>query len=127
MCHNNVRRWVQMPNRAYPPEGLRRSYRGSRSVSDLRGSAGAFTVIEILIVVVILAIAAMTALPMLSSAASVQVRSAANLCRNPFFPGMAAAGYNYHGGLRVLFQITQKTPGHGRVPDQLSFTKSSKI
>ena len=79
MCHNNVRRWVQMPNRAYPPEGLRRSYRGSLSVSDLRGSAGAFTVIEILIVVVILAIAAMTALPMLGSAASVQVRSAANM------------------------------------------------
>jgi prepilin-type N-terminal cleavage/methylation domain-containing protein len=38
-----------------------------------------FTLIEIIIVVVILAIAAMTALPMLSSASSVQIRSAANL------------------------------------------------
>jgi prepilin-type N-terminal cleavage/methylation domain-containing protein len=38
-----------------------------------------FTLIEIIIVIVILAIAAMTALPMLSSASSVQIRSAANL------------------------------------------------
>lgn len=39
----------------------------------------AFTVIELLIVVVIIAIAAMTAIPMMSSAASVQIRSAANM------------------------------------------------
>ncbi len=38
-----------------------------------------FTIIEILIVVVILAIAAMTAIPMMSSAGSVQVRSVANM------------------------------------------------
>lgn len=38
-----------------------------------------FTLIEIIIVVVILAIAAMAAIPMMSSASSVQIRSAANL------------------------------------------------
>ena len=38
-----------------------------------------FTLIEILIVVMIIAIAAMIAVPMMTSAASVQVRSAANL------------------------------------------------
>jgi len=38
-----------------------------------------FTLIEILIVIVILAIAAMTVVPMMSSAASMQIRSAANM------------------------------------------------
>lgn len=38
-----------------------------------------FTLIEIIIVVVILSIAAMAAIPMMSSASSVQIRSAANL------------------------------------------------
>ena len=44
-----------------------------------RSSNGGFTVIELLIVVVILAIAALTAIPMMSSASSLQIRSAANL------------------------------------------------
>ncbi|MFC1633897.1 GspH/FimT family protein [Planctomycetota bacterium] len=44
-----------------------------------RSSIGGFTVIELLVVVVILAIAAMTAIPMMSSASSMQIRSAANL------------------------------------------------
>ena len=38
-----------------------------------------FTIIEILIVVVLIAIVAMTAIPMMSSAASIQIRSAANI------------------------------------------------
>ena len=38
-----------------------------------------FTLIEIIIVVIILSIAAMVAIPMMSSASSVQIRSAANL------------------------------------------------
>jgi type II secretion system protein H len=38
-----------------------------------------FTLIELLVVVVILAIAAMVAIPMMSSAGSVQIRSAANM------------------------------------------------
>ena len=40
---------------------------------------GAFTIVELIVVMVILAIAAMLAVPMISSAADVQVRSAANM------------------------------------------------
>ncbi len=46
---------------------------------EMPGPDGGFTIIEILIVVVILAIAAMTVVPMMSSAASMQIRSAANM------------------------------------------------
>jgi prepilin-type N-terminal cleavage/methylation domain-containing protein len=46
---------------------------------SLFGFNGGFTLIEIIIVVVILAIAAMAAIPMLSSAGSIQIRSAANM------------------------------------------------
>lgn len=42
------------------------------------GGAAAFTLIEIIVTVVILAIAALIAVPMMSSAADIQVRSAAN-------------------------------------------------
>jgi prepilin-type N-terminal cleavage/methylation domain-containing protein len=45
----------------------------------LPGFRKGFTLIEIIIVVVILAIAAMTAIPMMSSGGSVQIRSAANM------------------------------------------------
>lgn len=45
----------------------------------LRATSGGFTIIEILLVVVIIAIAAMIAVPMMSSAGSVQIRSAANM------------------------------------------------
>ena len=45
----------------------------------LRAASGGFTVIEILIVVVIIAIAAMMAIPMMTSADSFQIRSAANM------------------------------------------------
>ena len=45
----------------------------------LRGISGGFTMVEIIIVVVIIAIAAMAAVPMMSSAASFQIRSAANM------------------------------------------------
>ncbi len=46
---------------------------------DLRGISGGFTLVELLIVIAIIAIAAFTAIPMMSSAASVQIRSAANM------------------------------------------------
>jgi prepilin-type N-terminal cleavage/methylation domain-containing protein len=46
---------------------------------DMPEANGGFTIIEILIVIVIIAIAAMTVVPMMSSAASMQVRSAANM------------------------------------------------
>lgn len=63
----------------YLRKGLyHRDWRG-RSECVRRSSMKGFTVIEVLIVVVILAIAAMTAIPMMSSAASMQMRSAANL------------------------------------------------
>ena len=45
----------------------------------LRGISSGFTIIEIIIVVVILAIAALAAVPMMSSAASLQIRSAVNM------------------------------------------------
>lgn len=45
----------------------------------LRGIRGGFTIVEIIIVVVIIAIAALVAVPMMSSAASLQIRSAANM------------------------------------------------
>lgn len=44
-----------------------------------RGSRNGFTVVELLIVVVILSIVALTAVPMMSSAAGIQIRSAANM------------------------------------------------
>ncbi|MFH1884172.1 MAG: GspH/FimT family pseudopilin [Planctomycetota bacterium] len=46
---------------------------------DLRGISGGFTLVELLIVIAIIMIAALTAIPMMSSAASVQIRSAANM------------------------------------------------
>ena len=79
MCRIDMRRLVQMSNIEYRPARLRYSCCGSQGVRGLRCAAQGFTVIEILIVVVILGIAALTALPMLSSAASVQLRSAANM------------------------------------------------
>ena len=54
----------------------------SKNTNKVLVSAGAshgFTLIEIMVVVVILAITAMLAVPMLSSASSVQLRSAANM------------------------------------------------
>jgi prepilin-type N-terminal cleavage/methylation domain-containing protein len=45
----------------------------------LRTAGGGFTIIELLIVVVIIAIAALVAIPMMTSADSFQIRSAANM------------------------------------------------
>lgn len=60
-------------------KGLYQCDRKGGSQSVWRDSFGGFTVIELLIIVVILSIAALTAIPMMSSAASMQIRSAANL------------------------------------------------
>ena len=44
-----------------------------------KGMNNGFTIVEVMIVVVIIAIAALVAVPMMSSAASLQIRSAANM------------------------------------------------
>lgn len=79
MCHNKDRRLVRMPSLTYSPQGLRSPHHGPGDGPAVRCAARGFTLIEILIVVVILAIAAMTAIPMMGSAASVQIRSAGNM------------------------------------------------
>jgi prepilin-type N-terminal cleavage/methylation domain-containing protein len=73
------RRFTAMTGLTYLRKGLYQRSRKGAAQSAWRNSFGGFTVIELLIVVVILAIAALTAIPMMSSAASMQIRSAANL------------------------------------------------
>ena len=63
----------------YPPARLRHLHFEGRAGHDLRDAGNGFTLIEIIIVVVIIAIAALTVVPMMSSAATVQIRSAANM------------------------------------------------
>lgn len=68
-----------MSDLAYQITRLYRSGAEKDSRYSLRGKNGGFTIIEIVIVVVIIAIAALVAVPMMSSAASLQIRSAANM------------------------------------------------
>ena len=58
-----------------------RNWTGHRlpTAGQIRRWRGAFTLIEIIIVVVVIAIAAMVAIPMMSSAASMQIRAATNM------------------------------------------------
>ena len=79
MYQESKRRFTRMPGLIYPLKKICHSYIESESRHDIRGSHGGFTVVELLIVVVILAIIGLTALPMISSAGSVQIRSAANM------------------------------------------------
>jgi prepilin-type N-terminal cleavage/methylation domain-containing protein len=76
---NKKRRLIEMPDLTYPPRGLCHSFIEDGTASDLPGPRRGFTVIEILIVLVIMTIAALTAVPMMSSASSVQIRSAASM------------------------------------------------
>ncbi|UCC96801.1 MAG: GspH/FimT family protein [Phycisphaerales bacterium] len=68
-----------MPGLTYPPTRLCHLHCRRQSTGDARGPQRGFTVVELLIVVVILSIVALTAIPMMSSAASIQIRSAANM------------------------------------------------
>lgn len=61
------------------PALLRYSCLSEYSIFSQSGMSSGFTLIEIIIVVVILAIAAMTAIPLMSSGGSVQLRSGANM------------------------------------------------
>ena len=79
MYQDRKRRLVGMPDLTYPPARQHYSYIEEDSRRDLRGICRGFTLIEIVIMVVIIAIAALTAIPMMSSAASMQIRSAANM------------------------------------------------
>ena len=60
---------------------LRRPHccRSQEDRDDLRETSTGFTMVEIIIVAVIIAIAAMMVIPMMSSAGSMQIRSAANM------------------------------------------------
>jgi len=68
-----------MPGLIYPPKKICHSYIDGGGRYEISGSHSGFTIVELLIVVVILAIIGLTALPMISSAGSVQIRSAANM------------------------------------------------
>jgi len=76
---NKKRRLIEMADLTYPPGRLCHSFTEEAAASDLPRPRHGFTVIEILIVLVIMTIAALTALPMMSSASSVQIRSAASM------------------------------------------------
>ncbi len=77
-CLNNEGRLMKTTGWTHPAEWPRYTDRMSYSVRNRRYLRGGFTLLELLIVVVILAIAAVTAIPMMSSAGTVQIRSAAN-------------------------------------------------
>lgn len=79
MSQNRKRRSVRIPHLLYLLVRLRSSYHGRGIRYDLRGPGSGFTLIEVLIVVAIIVIAAMIVVPMASSAASMQIRSAANM------------------------------------------------
>jgi len=79
MYRNRKKRSVRMLSLAYPQARLRYSYYRRNTGYDLRGINSGFTLVELLIVIAIIMIAALTAIPMMSSAASVQIRSAANM------------------------------------------------
>jgi prepilin-type N-terminal cleavage/methylation domain-containing protein len=92
MGRNNKRRLIEMPEIAYPARGLCRCFGEGAAASDLPGSERGFTVVEILIVLVIITIAALTAVPMMSSASSIQIRSAS---------GMIAADLEYAKSMAI--------------------------
>jgi len=79
MYQDGERKRLRMRGLTNLPAGLRCSCPAREGRCDSSRKSNGFTMIELLIVVVIIAIAAMTAIPMMSSAGSVQIRSAANM------------------------------------------------
>lgn len=79
MYHDRKIKSVRTPGLIYPLARLRCLHSDREDEYRLRSQSSGFTLLEVLIVVVIIAIAAMTVIPMMSSAASVQIRSAANM------------------------------------------------
>lgn len=73
------RRFAGMPDTIFLSMKLRHWCHRKMNGCGLRGESRAFTLVELLIVVVILSIVALTAIPMMSSAAGIQIRSAANM------------------------------------------------
>ena len=79
MYRHRMRRLVRMPDLAYQTARLHCSYVEEDAMYGLRRVSGGFTIVELVIVVVIIAIAALAAVPMMGSAASLQIRSAVNM------------------------------------------------
>jgi len=79
MYRHRKRRLIRMPSLTYQTARLYCPGVEEDTRHGLRGISNGFTIIEIIIVVVILAIAALAAVPMMSSAASLQIRSATNM------------------------------------------------
>ena len=79
MCQNRKRILNKMQDLVCLPMRFCYPYFSRDIGCKLRNVRTGFTIVEILIVVVILSIAALAAIPMLSSASSFQIRSAANL------------------------------------------------
>jgi prepilin-type N-terminal cleavage/methylation domain-containing protein len=79
MCRNRKKRAVRMLNLTNPQIRMDCSYFKNNYGYGLRGSIKGFTLVELLIVIAIISIAALTAIPMMSSAAGMQIRSAANM------------------------------------------------
>lgn len=77
MYQDGVKNQLRMQGSVYPLTRLRCLYLVQNKENGLLRKG--FTLIELLIVIVIIAIAAMTAIPMMSSAGSVQIKSAANM------------------------------------------------
>ena len=79
MYRNRKKRAVRMSGLVYPQARHCYSRSGGNAEYDMPGISRGFTLVELLIVIAIITIAALTAIPMMSSAASVQIRSAANM------------------------------------------------
>jgi prepilin-type N-terminal cleavage/methylation domain-containing protein len=74
-----MRRLLRMPGLTYQTARLHCSCVEEDIRHGLRGISDGFTIVELIIVVVIIAIAALAAVPMMGSAASLQIRSAVNM------------------------------------------------